>query len=236
VIVRTAIQDHGYRWTWILVGLLVLYGASALLNNWRRAAVKTPAAEFREDAGEKGHTKAPTTPSVIGFRPGMLIPMGALGVALSAVSVWGALLVFRDLPQSYWLGVLLGAFMVVGFLLFSWWVVFAVRGLLGRPALILDADGLTDQSSPIPLGRVAWADIEAIHWQWPGTPLATRPYIAVDCRNAHGWQSERTSVRQLVRKTLRSHGLDPAKLAVSDEELAHEFRRYSGGRFGIRQR
>ena len=236
VIVRTATQDHGYHWTWILVGLLVFYGASALLTNRRGAPVEAPAAAFQEDVGGKGHTKAPTTPSVIGFRPGMLVAMGALGVALSAVFVWGALLVFRDRPQSHWLGVILGAFMVVGFLLFAWWVVFALRGLLGGPALILDADGLTDRSSPIPLGRVAWADIEAIHWPWPGSPLATRPYVAVDRRDGHGSHSERTSVRQLVRKMLRARGLDPAKLAVSDQELAHQFRCYSGGRFGIRQR
>lgn len=236
VIVRTAIEDHGYRWTWILVGLLVLYGASTLLNNLRGGPVKAPAATLREDAGGRSHPKAPHTPSVIGFRRGMLVAMGAVGVGLSAVFAWGATLVFRDLAQSYWLGVILGAFMVLGFVLFFWWVVFAVRGLFGRPALILDADGLTDQSSPIPLGRIAWDDIEAIHWKWPATPLATRPYVAVDRRNGHGPHSERSSVRQFLWKILRSRGLDPAKLVLSDEELAHEFRRYSEGRFGIRQR
>jgi hypothetical protein len=233
VIVRTAIQDHGYRWTWILVGLLVLYGAGTLLTNWRRGPVATAPEAQRRETGAKGQTKAPNEPTAIDFRRGMLLRLGAVGAALTVVCGWGAFIVFSDPPQSDWLGIIVGACMVMGFGLFLWWVVFAARGLLGRPALILDADGLTDQSSPIPLGRVAWDDIEAIHWQWPGQLLATRQIVAVDRRSYSSgsiW-----STIQLVPKWLRSRGLDTAKLAVSDEELAHQFRRYSGGRFGIRQ-
>ena len=46
----------------------------------------------------------------------------------------------------------------------------------------------------------------------------------------------RWDVWHLVRKMVTSHGLEPTKLSVSDEELAHQFRRYSDGRFGIRRR
>jgi hypothetical protein len=235
VIVRTAIQDHGYRWTWILLGLLVLFGAGRLLAGRRRGPVETSAGEPHREIDGGRHVRAPSTSSVIGFQRGMLWAMGALGVALSALCAWGAVLVFADLAQNYWLGVLLGTFMVFGFGLFLWWVVFAARGLLGRSALILDANGLTDQSSPIPLGRVAWDDVEAIHWQWPGSLLATRQIVAVDRRNGLG-AVERSGLWRRGANLLRSRGLDTAKLAVSDEELAHEFRRYSGGRFGIRRR
>jgi hypothetical protein len=74
-------------------------------------------------------------------------------------------------------------------------------------------------------------DVEAIHWQWPALLLATRQIVAVDRRNGLG----RLRTVGPVANLLRSRGLDTAKLAVSGEELAHEFRRYSGGRFGIRQ-
>jgi hypothetical protein len=233
VIVRTAIQDHGYRWSWILVGLLVLYGAGTLLTNWRRGLVATAPGTQRRETGEEGQAEAPNEPTAIDFRPGVLLAMGAVGVAVTAVCGWGLFIVFSDPSQRHWLGIIVGLWLVMGFGLFLWWVVFAVRGSLGRPALILDGDGLTDQSSPIPLGRVAWDDIEAIHWQWPGPLLATRQIVAVD-RRSHGARPIRSAI-QLVPRWLRSRGLDTAKLAVSDEELAHQFRRYSGGRFGIRQ-
>jgi hypothetical protein len=127
--------------------------------------------------------------------------------------------------------------MILGAAWFAQWAVIAFRGFRGRPALIIDADGVTDQSFLNALGRVRWDEIEAIHWTWPSPIFAPRRFVAIELRSGRTPRGGAERARLLLSSgAFRSRGIDPAKLAISDEELAHLFRLYSGGRFGIAQR
>ncbi len=166
----------------------------------------------------------------------MLAAIGLFGVVFAVACGGVAVVIFSASGLSSGLAAVFGLFMILGCGLFSQWAVFALRGFRGRPALILDADGLTDQSFPNALGRVPWDQVEAIHWKWPSDVFVTRPLIAIERRKVATALGSAQRARQVLRRLFGTRAIDPAKLAISDDELAHLFRRYSGGRFGIAQR
>jgi hypothetical protein len=232
--VPSAIRAPGFHWTWVVVGLLVLMGVAWLLHDWRGGSTA-----LRRDAVQHATLGAapPAQPTRIGFDRRMLAVVGVFGAVFAALCGGNAIWIFYDAGFSagFWVDAF-GLFMLLGFGLFSWSVVFAFRGFMGRPALILDAEGLNDQSSPIALGQVRWDEVQAIHWKWPSNVLATRPFVGIERRTGYVPISGVRRARQLISGAFRSRGIDPAKLSVSPEELAHLFRRYSGGRFGIAER
>jgi hypothetical protein len=164
--------------------------------------------------------RVPAEPTAIHFRRRTLVFVLVFSAGMGGGCWVFAAIVFRDLGLTSWIGAILGLFIVLGGALMLWFAFFWFRALFGRPAVIIDAEGFTDRSSAFPLGRVAWGEVVAIHWQRPPTVYAARPYLAIDLRRDVG-----------PLKMLRSRGIDAAKLAISGQELAHLFRQYSGGRF-----
>lgn len=235
-IVRSAIQAHGFHWTWIAGGLLVLMGVAWMLHDWRGLPSATGREHDRHHSQSRSRTAHLSGPTMVGFRGRMLAVIGVTGAVFAVACGGSAVLVFYEGGLRSGWGAVFGLLMVFGCGLFAQWAVFAFRGFRGRPALIVDAGGLTDQSFPNALGRVPWDEVEAIHWEWPGSVYNTRPRIAIERRNPHTPLTGTQRTRKLLSRVFGTRGIDPAKLAISDEELAHLFRHYSGGRFGIAQR
>jgi hypothetical protein len=237
VIVRSALQAHGFHWTWVAAALLFLMGVAWVLHDLRLR----PSTVEPETTGQRvhptGHAGPPSQPTMIGFRRPMLVFIGVFGIVYTVACGGAIFLTFSEGGLHSGWGTVFGFLMALGAAWFAQWAVFAFRGFRGRPALIIDADGVTDQSFPSALGRVRWDEVEAIHWTWPSSVYATRRFVAIELRSGHtslGWAGQARLL--LSSGAFRSRSIDPAKLAISDEELAHLFRLYSGGRFGIAQR
>lgn len=107
---------------------------------------------------------------------------------------------------------------VLGFLFFGACTIYAYQKMIDdRPGLIIDRNGITDNSSAIAVGLVEWKDIRGIRVKKTGT----NRFIMIDLDDPEKYISRASGLPRLaMQANLKFYG---SPLAISSNTLNYDF-------------
>jgi hypothetical protein len=177
---------------------------------------------------------SPTGEVTIHFKKSKILGLIALGIGMSALGVWLAMMPQSMTQKPIWFVHAVG---VVAATFFGLCVLMGIARLFRRgPALILDRQGMLDQSGGAAVGRLSWLEVRGLRI----AAVRRTKFLVVDLHNPRQYLDHGNAWQRLLRsgnqRTVGSPvALSSATLDVAFDELVATVDRLYSRAAGRRQ-